>query len=253
MADRSLHEFNFDVMSTGDMAVMSRRYVIVAEQLCEALDLRAGWSVLEVGCGTGLGAIAAARRSCKAVGTDFVEKLVEAARERAAFEKLEATFEVMDMEALRFPDASFDAVISIFAAPFTVDHARAADEMLRVLRPGGRIGSIMYTPESMPGCMAATIARHAPPPEGIPSPFGWGTPRRLHDLLAGRAYAASMIEREWILRAPTPAAVVDGLLTFHPPSAAAYQRVDAAGRARMRAHLMEDLGRWNRSSDQCCA
>src|SRR5215813_11501522 len=114
--------------SSGDYAVVGTTLQIVGEELCEALDLRAGQRVLDVAAGNGNASLAAARRWCDVVATDYVPALLERARERAAGERLNIAFREADAEALPFPDASFDAVVSTFGVMFTPDQDRAAAE-----------------------------------------------------------------------------------------------------------------------------
>src|SRR5262245_50726678 len=125
--------------ASGDFSVVASRIVYQAEQLCETADLQAGWQVLDVATGSGNAALAAARRGCEAVGIDYVPALLERGQLRAAAEHLDVRFVEGDAEDLRFPDASFDAVLSIYGVMFAPDHKRAASELARVCRPGGLI------------------------------------------------------------------------------------------------------------------
>src|SRR6478672_6371190 len=144
--------------SSGDFGVVAARIVLVAEQLCDTADLHAGWRMLDVATGSGNAAIAAARLGCTAVGVDYVPALLEG-----------------DAEELPFPDASFDAVTSVFGTMFAPDHAKTATELLRVCRPGGTIALASWTPDGFIGQLFQTVGAHVPPPPGIPSPMLWGT------------------------------------------------------------------------------
>src|SRR6266404_9755802 len=125
--------------SSGDYAVVGTTLQIVGEELCEALDIRAGQKVLDVAAGNGNVSLAAARRWCDVVATDYVPALLERARERAAAERLDIEFREADAEALSFPDASFDVVVSTFGVMFAPDQDRCAAEMVRVCKSGGKI------------------------------------------------------------------------------------------------------------------
>src|ERR1043165_2867043 len=125
--------------ATGDFSVVAARIVLAAENLCEAADLQAGWKVLDVATGSGNAAIAAARRGCNAVGADYVPALLAGGKRRAAAEPLTVEFVEADTEKLPFHDASFDAVTSIYGSMFAPNHAKAAGEIARVCKPGGRI------------------------------------------------------------------------------------------------------------------
>ena len=160
--------------ASGDYAVIGTTLQIVGESLAEACDLRYDETVLDVAAGNGNATLAAARRGCKVVSTDYVDTLLERGAERARAERFEVTFEVADAEALPYEDASFDAVLSTFGVMFTPDHARAASELARVCRPGGRIGLANWTPEGFIGQVFKTLGRQLPPPAGVQPPSLWG-------------------------------------------------------------------------------
>src|SRR5262245_56773585 len=135
--------------ASGDYAVVGTTLQIVGEDLCEALDLRAGQTVLDVAAGNGNVALAAARRWCDVTATDYVPALLEGARERARAEGTRIEFREADAEMLPFPDRSFDAVVSSFGVMFTPDQERAAAELVRVCKGGGKIGLANWTPEGL--------------------------------------------------------------------------------------------------------
>jgi SAM-dependent methyltransferase len=191
--------------ASGDYAVVGTTLQIVGEQLCEALDLRPGQRVLDVAAGNGNVTLAAARRWCRVTSTDFVPSLLERARERAAAERLEVEFQQADAEALPFADDSFDAVVSTFGVMFTPHQERAAAELIRVCRPGGKIGLANWTPDSMIGKLFKIIGQHLPPPAGVRSPSLWGTEPRIAEMF-GRRAAGIQIERRALagLRVPLP-------------------------------------------------
>ena len=168
--------------SSGDYAVIGTTLQIVGEELCEALDVRSGQKVLDVAAGNGNASLAAARRWCKVVATDYVPALLERARERAVAERLDFEFREADAEALPFPDGAFDAVVSTFGVMFTPDQERAAAEMVRVCKHGGKIGLANWTPAGFVGQIFKTIGKHVAPPPGVKSPALWGTPARIAEL-----------------------------------------------------------------------
>ena len=137
--------------SSGDYAVVGTTLQIVGESLCEAIDLRSGQKVLDVAAGNGNATLAAARRFADVISTDYVGALLERGRERAAADRLAATFREADAEALPFKDGTFDVVLSTFGVMFTPNHEQAASELLRVCRKGGKIGLANWTPDSFIG------------------------------------------------------------------------------------------------------
>lgn len=134
--------------ATGDFNVISRLIMPMSEALVRAVDPHAGQRVLDVACGSGNAALIAGRRFCEVTGIDYVPALIERARMRAAAEGIDIDFRVGDAQALSFPDASFDVVLSTFGVMFAPDQEQAAGELLRVCRPGGRIGLASWMPEA---------------------------------------------------------------------------------------------------------
>lgn len=160
--------------ASGDYAVIGTSLQIVGESLCEAIDIRAGQSVLDVAAGNGNATLAAARRWCDVTSTDYVPALLEKGRARAAAEGLTVTFQTADAEALPFEDASFDVVLSTFGVMFTPNQDTAADEMVRVCKPGGKIGLANWTPDGFIGQLFKTIGKHLPPPAGVKAAIAVG-------------------------------------------------------------------------------
>lgn len=168
--------------ASGDFALIGNTLQIVGETLCEAADLDAGAKVLDVACGNGNAALAAAHRFCHVVGVDYVPALLARGRERASAERLPIHFVEGDAEQLPFPGESFDAVLSTFGVMFAPDQERAASELVRVTKRGGKIALANWTPEGFVGRMLVTVGRHVPPPAGVASPIYWGSEARLRQL-----------------------------------------------------------------------
>lgn len=227
--------------ASGDFAAIATLIVVVAERLCDAADLRAGSTVLDVATGSGNAAIAAARLGCDVTGIDYVPALLDRARERAAAERLGIVFQTGDAEAIPFVDRSFDAVVSVFGSMFAPDHPRAAAELVRVCRPGGTIALASWTPGGFLGEMFRTIAAHVAPPAGVSSPMAWGTERRLLELF-GNDVTWSHRRRTFTFRFPSVGAFVDTFTRYYGPTLKA---VEAAGEP-----LVDDLhavvDAWNR-------
>ena len=236
--------------SSGDYAVVGTTLQIVGEQLCETLDIRAGQTVLDVAAGNGNVALAAARRWCDVVATDYVPALLERAHERAEAERLAIRFQEADAEALPFGDESFDVVVSTFGVMFTPDQDRAAAELLRVCRRGGKIGLANWTPDGFIGQVFKTIGRHLPPPAGMRSPALWGTRDRLAELFSPEAASIASAQRHFVFRYRSPAHWLEVFRTYYGPLLKAFAALPPDGRqAALEADLMTLLGQFNRSGD----
>jgi SAM-dependent methyltransferase len=235
--------------SAGDYAVIGTSLQIVGESLCEAVDLRAGARVLDVAAGNGNASLAAARRWGEVVATDYVLALLGRARERAAADRLEIEFREADAEELPFPDASFDVVLSTFGVMFTPNQERAAAELLRVCRPGGKIGLANWTPESFVGQLFKAIGKYLPPPSGLKSPALWGTEVRLAELFASAAEEIDAQRRDFVFRYRSPAHWLEIFRTYYGPVHKAFGALDAEKQAALAGDLMALMERFNRSGD----
>jgi SAM-dependent methyltransferase len=235
--------------SSGDYAVVGTTLQIVGEELCEALDLRAGQKVLDVAAGNGNVSLAAARRFCDVTSTDYVPALLERGRERAAAEHLPMEFREADAEALPFPDASFDVVVSTFGVMFTPDQERAAAELARVCRPGGKIGLANWTPDGFIGQLFKTIGKHVPPAPGAKSPALWGTQARLGELFGSKAKSTSAPTKHFCFRYRSPEHFVDLFKTYYGPTLKAFGALDPAGQEALRHDMLSLIAGFNRAKD----
>lgn len=233
--------------SSGDFAVIGTMIHASAEALVTAADLAAGWKVLDVATGSGNAALAAARCGCEVVGLDYVPALLARGRERAAAERLAVTFVEGDAERMPFGDASFDAVLSIYGVMFAPDAPRAARELLRVVRPGGRIALANWTPQGFVGEMLRTVSRHVPPPAGVTPPTAWGTESRLRELFGDGLASLEVREREFVFRFRSAAEFVDVFRRYYGPTLKAFQAVGAAGEAALHADLLDLARRFDRN------
>ena len=235
--------------SSGDYAVVGTTLQIVGEELSEALDLRSGQKVLDVAAGNGNASLAAARRWCDVVATDYVPALLERARERAAAERLAIEFREADAEALPFPNASFDVVVSTFGVMFTPDQDRAAAELIRVCRHGGKIGLANWTPEGFIGQVFKTIGKHLPPPAGVKSPALWGTRARIAELFEPHAVSIKSSQRNFVFRYRSPEHWLEVFKGYYGPLLKTFAALAPAGQAALRRDLMALIGQFNRSGD----
>ncbi|TKG72786.1 class I SAM-dependent methyltransferase [Prauserella endophytica] len=237
------------IWSSGDYGKIAWLTVPLAETLCAVVDPRPGAKVLDVATGTGHVAITAARRFCDVTGIDYVPALVAAAQRRAQAEDLEIDFREADAEDLPFAENSFDYVLSAIGVMFTADHQKAADELVRVCRPGGRIGLANWTPTGFVGELLKTVTRHVPPPPGALPPTRWGTEEAVTELLGGRVTDLTFTTASARQRFPSADFFADFFLTHYGPTYAAAQRLDEQGRATFRADLVDLGNRANVASD----
>jgi SAM-dependent methyltransferase len=235
--------------SSGDYALIGTTLQIVGEEICEAVDVRAGQRVIDIAAGNGNASLAAARRGCEVVATDYVPALLERARERAQAERLVMEFQQADAEALPFDDASFDVVLSTFGVMFTPDQDRAAAELVRVCRHGGKIGLANWTPEGFIGQLFKTIGRYVPPPAGIKSPASWGTRGRLSELFEAHAASVTSSQRHFVFRYRTPANWVDVFRTWYGPVHKAFAALDRVQQDALERDLLALVGEFNRARD----
>jgi len=219
--------------ASGDFAVVGTTLQIVGEMLAEAVDVRAGEHVLDVAAGNGNATLAAARRFADVTSIDYVSALLDKGRRRAEAEGLNVRFEVADVEALPFDAASFDIVLSTFGVMFAPDQARAARELLRVVRPGGRIGMANWTPDGFIGRLFKIVGAHVPPPAGLRSPALWGTEPHLVALFGPRARELSVERKLFPFRYRSAAHFVQVFRDFYGPTHKAFAALDAGGQAQL--------------------
>ncbi|MGH6814541.1 MAG: class I SAM-dependent methyltransferase [Hyphomicrobiaceae bacterium] len=235
--------------SSGDYAVVGTTLQIVGEELCEALDVRSGQKVLDVAAGNGNASLAAARRWCDVVASDYVPALLERARERAAAERLDIAFQEADAEALPFADGSFDVVVSTFGVMFTPDQDRAAAESVRVCKRGGKIGLANWTPEGFIGQLFKTIGKHVPPPAGAKSPALWGTRERIGELFGPHASSIASAQRHFVFRYRSADHWLEIFKTYYGPVLKTFAALDPAARPALEHDIEKLIERFNRSDD----
>jgi ubiquinone/menaquinone biosynthesis C-methylase UbiE len=235
--------------SSGDYAVVGTTLQIVGEELCEALDLRSGQKVLDVAAGNGNATLAAARRWCEVVSTDYVPSLLERGRLRAEADGLLIKFKEADAEALSFTDASFDAVLSTFGVMFTPNQDQAAAELIRVCRSGGKIGLANWTPEGFIGQLFKTLGKYLPPSAGVKSPALWGTEARIKEMFGASAASIKAERRHFNFRYRSPDHFLDVFKNFYGPMLKAFAALDAEKQEGLRNDLFVLIGRMNRAED----
>lgn len=226
------------IWSAGDFARIGAGSVIVGERLCESLEVAPGERVLDVACGSGNSALSAARRFAETTGLDYVPALLDHGRERAKAELVDVEWVEGDAENLPFSDGSFDVVMSTFGAMFAPNQQRTADELLRVCRPGGRIGMANWTPGGLIGQMFRITTEHAPPPVALDPPSLWGTEKRLRELFGNGISDLRIEHREWVFRYPSIEFWLEYFRTWFGPTKIAFARLDEAGAEAYAADLL---------------
>jgi ubiquinone/menaquinone biosynthesis C-methylase UbiE len=229
--------------ASGDFAVIGTTLQFSGESLCEAVNISAGSQVLDVACGNGNAALAAARRFCKVTGLDYVPALLARARERAAAERLPIDFVEGDAEALPFPDGSFDVALSTYGVMFAPDQARAARELVRVVRPGGKIALANWTPEGFIGGLLVAVGKHVPPPAGVTSPIYWGVEARLRELFP-TVSTLTAVRKNFVFRYESPEHFLDLFRRFYGPTHKAFAALDATKQGLLASDILELIARY---------
>ena len=232
--------------ASGDFAVIGTTLQIVGEQLAESADVRAGERVIDIAAGNGNATLAAARRFARVTSTDYVPALLDKGRVRAQAEGFDIAFVEADAEALPFENASFDVALSTFGAMFTPQHERPAQEMLRVVRSGGRIGLANWTPEGFIGELFKVIGAYLPPPAGLKSPALWGTETHIVELFGAYAEDIRCVRRDFNFRYASPAHWLQVFRDYYGPTHKAFAALDAAAQKRLAADITALLERRNR-------
>jgi SAM-dependent methyltransferase len=221
----------------GDFHQIACQNVVMAEAVCEAADPHPGERVLDVACGSGTAALVAARRYCEVTGVDYVPELIERARLRATADALDVEFRVGDAQALPFADATFDVVLSVYGVQFAPDQERAANELLRVCRPGARIGLASPMPAGWSGDFFATHGRYVPPPPGVAPPLRWGTEDGVAELLGAGTRSIENQPRPALQYYRSIDHAVEVFSTYFGPTIRAFDAIDPDAHEQLRADL----------------
>jgi ubiquinone/menaquinone biosynthesis C-methylase UbiE len=235
--------------SSGNYAIVGATLQIVGEELCEAMDLKAGSKVLDVAAGNGMASLAAARRWCEVMSTDYVPALLERGKARAAAEGMNIEFKEADAENLPFDNNAYDVVLSTFGVMFTPNQDKAASELLRVCKPKGKIGLANWTPDGFIGQVFKTLGKYLPPPAGAKSPALWGTHARLAEFFDAGAGSVKAEPRMFNFRYRSAEHFLDVFKTFYGPVLKAFAALEPAKQEELHNDLHALIVRMNRASD----
>lgn len=233
----------------GNYFVSSRHLQWVSEALCEAMDLHATERTLDIACGNGNASLSAARRGCRVTGIDLVSDLLEQARIRARAEHVHLEVLEGNTENLPFADSSFEVILSTFGVMFAPDRQRAVRELLRVLKPGGKVGLATWW-SNTDVRISEVFAKYDPPASTEPSPNPWTNVEGLHALFGDRLSSLRIAPRQVMYRFPSPAAYAEEMLTSYPPWKRFAASLKPAALENLKHDLTEEVKRHNRSGDE---
>ena len=252
--DRELKAATRAAWALGDYHAFAKETVWeLGEVLVEACGIGPGQRVLDVAAGTGNTAIRAAEAGAEVIASDLTPENFEAGRREAAGRGVQLEWVEGDAEALPFADGEFDAVTSSVGALFAPNHQAVADEMLRVCRPGGTIGMINFTPESLIADFFGALAPYMPPPpEGALPPPLWGSEEHVRELFGDRLESLEMTRASYVERPATPEAYVELFKRTFGPVVATYASLadDPTRRADFDRDFLEFATRANEGAPE---
>jgi ubiquinone/menaquinone biosynthesis C-methylase UbiE len=248
---------DFDVIKTrqqamwasGNYGKVGSTLQITGESLCEAMDLRSGETVLDVAAGNGNATLAAARRYCRVTSTDYVQELLDQGRARAEAEGWRVEYQHADAEKLPFTNACFDNVVSTFGVMFAPNQAQAAGEMLRVCRPGGKIGLANWTPDGFIGRLFKIVGRYVAPPAGVQSPAAWGTQEFLHKHFGDAAEDITATTKSYVFRYLSAEHWLDIFRTYYGPVHKAFNALTGDQQQAFAQDITQLIAEFNRAKD----
>ena len=234
----------------GDFGVIARMIEKGGYEFVDRLDIKPGMRVLDVACGTGNTAIPEAKKGADVTGVDIASNLIEQARARAEAEGVKAKFDVGDAEDMHYPNAAFDAVVTMFGAMFAPRPDVTASEMKRVCKSGGFIAMANWTPEAFTGEMFKIGAKHVPPPPAMSPPLEWGMEAKVQERFADGISDLQMNRRKILFTFDgSPADVVEHFRQYFGPTQKAFDSLDENGQTALRKDLEDLWTRHNRATD----
>jgi len=238
-----------NVWASGDFSIVAWNTLYIGEKLCEAVDFRAGQKILDVATGSGNTALSAARRFGEVTGIDYVPALIEKAKERSAIDKLPVDFRVADCENMPFPDGSFDVVLSTFGSMFAPDHEKAAQELLRVCKPNGKIGLANWSPEGFWGEIFRLRGKYIPPEENLKPPGEWGTEQRIKELFENHTSEIKINKRTALFRYKSVEHFIEFFKTYFGPILKTFEALDEQQQNQYQKDIEQKVIQFNQSGD----
>ncbi len=234
---------------SGDYARVGVTLQITGESLCEAMDMRSGESVLDVAAGNGNATLAAARRFCKVISTDYVQTLLDHSKSRAAAEGLSVEYQIADAESLPFEENTFSNVVSTFGVMFSPNQTQASNELMRVCRPGGKIGLACWTPDGFIGQIFKILGGFITPPAGLKSPALWGTEDFVQSNFGDAAHVINNTSKDFVFRYHSPEHWLDIFGTYYGPLVKAFEALDQEKSELLKKEILKLIDSVNIAND----
>jgi ubiquinone/menaquinone biosynthesis C-methylase UbiE len=235
--------------ASGNYAKVGSTLQLSGELLCESMALSAGQTVLDVAAGNGNATLAAARRFCRVTSTDYVQDLLDQSMARAQAEGMEVNYQLADAENLPFADNQYDNVVSTFGVMFAPNQVKAASELLRVCKPGGRIGLANWTPDSFIGQLFKIIGRYVPPPAGVSSPANWGSESFIDANFAPQAQHMAIQRRDFLFRYLSAEHWLEEFRTYYGPTHKAFNALASEQQVALANEILGLLEKCNVATD----
>jgi ubiquinone/menaquinone biosynthesis C-methylase UbiE len=235
--------------AAGDYAKIGSTLQITGELLCESMALKAGQSVLDVAAGNGNASLAAARRFCQVLSTDYVPSLLEQGKQRSDANGFPIKYEVADVENLPYDENQFENVVSTFGAMFAPDQKSVVSELIRVCKPGGKIGLVNWTPESFIGQLFKVIGQYISPPAGLSSPMLWGTKEFIEQNFSNAAQEINIVERDFIFNYESAEHWIDVFRTYYGPTHKVFEALNNEKQEQLRADIITLIEKNNLAND----
>ncbi len=235
--------------ASGDYSRVGSTLQITGENLCEAMDLTSGETVLDVAAGNGNATLAAARRYCRVTSTDYVQALLDQGRARADADGLSVEYQQADAEQLPFASGSFDNVLSTFGVMFAPNQTQVAAELLRVCKPGGKIGLANWTPDGFIGRLFKIVGRYVAPPAGVQSPALWGTQEFLHQHFGDAAANIIVVNRTYVFRYLSASHWLEVFRNYYGPVHKAFNALSSEQQQSLEQDIIQLINELNLATD----